>query len=232
MGGEGSARDVSSHDEAEVRLNRLLNLILETAVDALGFDAATVSARHPSRGIATVAATDQRYIQLDEAQYESGQGPCVTTLDDPGPIFLEDVLKSGDRWQHFARSAGEMGVRTSLSLNVPTESDELAASLNLYARHGIGMSEQEIQSATQYAKQLAAALLSMDAHRSTARLAKDLADAMQSRAVIEQAKGMVMAEQLVDADEAFKLLVRVSQREGVKVRDLAMRLVEQRTGRT
>jgi hypothetical protein len=232
MSDERSAPDGSTRDEAEVRLNRLMNLILEAAVEALGFDAATVSARHPTRGIATVAATDQRYIQMDDAQYESGQGPCVATLDDPVPIFLEDVPGSGDRWQHFARTAGEMGVHCSLSLNVPTESDQLAASLNLYARHAIEMSESEIESATRYATQLAAALLSMDAYRSTARLAQDLAEAMKSRAVIEQAKGMVMAEQSVDADEAFQVLVRVSQRQGIKVRELALRMVEQRTGRT
>ena len=123
-------------------------------------------------------------------------------------------------------------MQTSLSLNVPTESAELTASLNLYARRSIGMSEQEIQGTTRYAEQLAEALLSMDACRATAQLAEDLAEAMKSRSVIEQAKGMVMAEQLVDADEAFQLLARVSQREGIKVRDLASRLVEQRSGRT
>ena len=232
MSDEGSVGDVASRDEAEVRLNRLLNLILETAVESLGFDAATVSARHPTRGTATVAATDQRYLRLDDAQYESGQGPCVAMLDDPGLIFLEDAPASGDRWSHFARTAGEVGVQTSLSLNVPTQSAELTASLNLYARRSIGMSEQEIQGTTRYAEQLAEALLSMDACRATAQLAKDLAEAMKSRSVIEQAKGMVMAEQLVDADEAFQLLARVSQREGIKVRDLASRLVEQRSGRT
>ena len=63
-------------DAAEVRLNRLLNLILEAAVEALGFDAATVSARHGD-DLATIAATDQRVIPLDDAQYQTGQGPCL-----------------------------------------------------------------------------------------------------------------------------------------------------------
>jgi hypothetical protein len=67
-------------DAAEVRLNRLLNLILEAAVDALGFDAATVSARR-DQDVATIAATDQRLIGLDDAQYESGEGPCLEVLD-------------------------------------------------------------------------------------------------------------------------------------------------------
>jgi hypothetical protein len=60
-------------DAAEARLNRLLNLILETAVEALRFDAATITARDPDRGLGTIAATEQRLVELDEAQYESGQ---------------------------------------------------------------------------------------------------------------------------------------------------------------
>ena len=77
-------------DAAEVRLNRLLNLILEAAVEALGFDAATVTARHGS-DLATVGATDQRFIALDDAQYQSGEGPCLTVLDSHDPISLDDA---------------------------------------------------------------------------------------------------------------------------------------------
>src|SRR5436305_9213129 len=72
-------------DAAEVRLNRLLNVILEAAVEALGFDAATVSARHDG-DVATIVATDQRMIALDDAQYESGEGPCLTVLEPGDPI--------------------------------------------------------------------------------------------------------------------------------------------------
>ena len=61
-------------DAAEVRLNRLLNVILESAVEVLGFDAATVSARRGG-DVATIAATDQRMVALDDVQYGTGEGP-------------------------------------------------------------------------------------------------------------------------------------------------------------
>src|SRR6185312_16318390 len=124
--------DEGQPDAAEVRLNRLLNLILETAVEALGFSAATVTACHGD-DVSTVAATDQRLVDLDDAQYAGG-GPCVQTLDDPTPILLQDAARSDQRWEHFAHTAAHLGVRTSLSLHVPTDTDDLAASLNLYAR--------------------------------------------------------------------------------------------------
>src|SRR5437763_8982029 len=93
---DASMRDAGP-DAAEVRLNRLLNLLLESAVEALGFDAATVSARHGS-DVATVAATDQRFVALDEAQYDSDAGPCLAVLERHDPISLDDAADVADRW--------------------------------------------------------------------------------------------------------------------------------------
>jgi hypothetical protein len=214
-------------DTNEVRLNRLVNLILETAVEALGFSAATISARHAD-GLSTVGATDQRLIELDDAQYEGG-GPCVTTLDQHEPIFIDDVGRGDERWQHFAETATHLGVRSSLSLHIPTDSAEVAASLNLYSRERFENSDRQLRLATTYAEQLAATLQSVDAYRSTAKLAQDMAEAMRSRAVIEQAKGILMADERITAAEAFDRLANLSQHANLKLRDIARRLVEDRT---
>jgi GAF domain-containing protein len=214
-------------DAAEVRLNRLLNLILESAVDALGFDAATVTARQ-EKDMATIAATDQRLVALDDAQYETGEGPCLAVLDPHEPIPLDDASGSDDRWQHFARTAEHLGIHSSLSMHLPVDSEGLAASLNLYSHTRMALSEDEIARAVPFAEQLAAAIQSVDAHRSTAKLARNMAEAMRSRAVIEQAKGMLMAEEHIDADAAFQMLARLSQHANVKLREVAERIVEQR----
>ena len=86
-----------------------------------------------------------------------------------------------------------------------------------------------MRAAVPFAEQLAAAIVSVDAYRSTARLARDMADAMRSRAVIEQAKGMLMSEHRIDADQAFQRLTQLSQRSNVKLRDIAERIVTERT---
>ena len=214
-------------DVADVRLNRLLNLILETAVDALGFSAATITVRHDD-GMSTVGATDQRLVDLDQAQYEAG-GPCVQTLDDPAPVFLHDVADDADRWQHYADTAAELGVRSSLSLHVPTDSSEVAASLNLYSRELFDLEDRQLHSAETYAAQLAATLQSVDAYRATANLARNMAEAMRTRAVIEQAKGILMADERIGDEQAFERLVSLSQHANIKVRDVARRLVDERS---
>jgi GAF domain-containing protein len=215
-------------DAAEVRLNRLLNLILETAVEALGFSAATVSVRH-DKDVATVGATDQRLLGVDEAQYEDG-GPCIATLDQADPVFLRDVeTDSEEAWEHFAKTAAHLGVESSLSMHIPTDASEVAASLNLYSRSRIELSDRQMRLATSYAEQLAATLQSVDAYKSTAQLAQNMAEAMRSRAVIEQAKGIIMADEHLTDAEAFQRLASLSQHANVKVRDIAQRLVEERS---
>jgi hypothetical protein len=217
-----------SHDAADVRLNRLLNLILETAVDMLGFDAATVTTRHDG-SLSTVGATDQRVLLMDEAQYDSGEGPCLSVLDPSGPIIWthED---DEDRWQAFREAGQQLGVTSSLSLHVPAdEAAEFAASLNFYSRRNLVLAEEQMRGAEAFAAQLAAAMQTVDAAKATARLASGLAEAMRTRAVIEQAKGMLMAEKQISADEAFQLLSQTSQTANTKLRDVAQRLVTARS---
>lgn len=225
----GVTRFGNPSDAAETRLNRLLNLVLETAVDAMLFDAATASLRHDGE-VTTMAATDQRYLLLDEAQYAANDGPCLDVLEPHDPIVWN--AESQDlRWPLFRQTAQHAGVVTSLSVHVPIEEAEgLEASLNLYARGSIAVGEGQVRVGKSFADQVAAIIFSIDAHEATARLATGLADAMRTRAVIEQAKGILAADRRISTQEAFDVLVELSNHSNVKLRDVAIRLVAERTG--
>src|SRR4051794_2801570 len=217
-------------EAAEARLNRLLNYILETAVDVLGFDGVTVSARHDER-LSTVATTDQRLVAVDEAQYAANEGPCLAVLDPHDPITVADTSQLGDQWRFFADTAVHVGVVSSLSVHVPVEIDDIAASVNFYARRPFPIEQPKITLAEGFARQVAESMLALEEYRSTAALANHLAEAMKSRAAIEQAKGILIAEHDVDADQAFTMLVQLSQRSNTKLRDVAARIVADRTGK-
>lgn len=215
-------------DAGETRLNRLLNLVLETAVDAMLFDAATASLRHDGQ-LTTMAATDQRYLLLDEAQYAAHDGPCLTVLERHEPVIWHATSEE-QRWPLFRETAEHAGIATSLSVHVPIEAAEgLEASLNLYARGDFAVGEGQVRVGKSFADQVAAIIFSIEAHQATTRLAQGLADAMRTRAVIEQAKGILAAERRVTPDQAFQLLVELSQHSNIKLRDVAVRLVEERT---
>jgi GAF domain-containing protein len=214
---------------AEARLSRLLNLILEAAVETLGYDAASITARN-SGAVATVASTDQRVVELDEAQYVSGEGPCLDALERDTALVVNDAASTGDTWAGFAEAADGLGIRSTLSVGLPVDSRQMAASLNLYARRHLEASAEQVHLAERFAEQLAAAIGSMNAFRSVAQLADEMAEAMRSRAVIEQAKGMLMADRRITDEEAFHVLVERSQRSNLKLREVAAALVREHAG--
>ena len=91
------------------------------------------------------------------------------------------------------------------------------------------LDQRQIRLAASYAEQLAATLQRVDAYRSTANLARSIAEAMRTRAVIEQAKGIVMADEHIDDEQTFQRSVSLSQHSNVKVREIGRRLVEERS---
>jgi hypothetical protein len=121
-----------------------------------------------------------------------------------------------------------MGMTTSLSLHVPADVEDVAASFNLYARRQMNVADATVRAAQNVAAQLAAALQSVENYRATARLAEQMAEAMRTRAVIEQAKGILIGERGITADEAFEILRGLSQRANTKLREVAARLVADR----
>jgi hypothetical protein len=146
------------------------------------------------------------------------------------PIYLNDAREARDRWPHFAQTAQHLGVHSSLSLHLPVADGSLAASMNLYATQTLHLSDNQVAAAVSIGEPVSEALKVAEAYRAAVRLAENLAEAMRSRAVIEQAKGMLMAEQQLTADDAFTLLTRLSQRSNRKLREVARELVERRSG--
>jgi AmiR/NasT family two-component response regulator len=72
----------------------------------------------------------------------------------------------------------------------------------------------------------------MHLYQAQGQMAEQLQSAMQSRAVIEQAKGILMGDRRCDAEQAFNILVKLSQDSNRKLREVAQAVVDQATGRT
>ena len=218
----------SAADAAETRLNRLMNMIVETAVEMVGADGATVTVSHGG-AYGSVTATDQRWLGLDDAQYAEGVGPCLAALERRQPV----IWSSGDdeaAWRLFRQTAEHAGIASSLSVHLPLDGvDGVEGSLNFYSRQPDHASAAQVRAAEGYAEQLAMAMLSVEAHRATAGLARGLAEAMRTRAVIEQAKGILISEEGVDAVAAFDRLREMSNQQNVKLLAVAQRLVDERS---
>jgi GAF domain-containing protein len=177
----------------------------------------------------TAIFTDEAAPEIDQAQYATGEGPCLDAFREERVMRIDSTLRPG-RWQAFRAAAAEHGIRSTLSLPLLVEKASVGA-LNLYANRERAFSQEDEETATLFASQAAIVLANAQAYWDARELSSGLAEAMKHRAAIEQAKGMLMAAQGIDEDEAFQMLVQASQRENAKLRDVAQRIVDNAVAR-
>jgi GAF domain-containing protein len=175
------------------------------------------------RGATTVASSDVRASQVDEIQYGHQQGPCLHTLD-TGEVVVIDDLADDDRWAAYQMPALSHGVRSSLSLPLHTDGQVIGA-LNIYATQPGVFGPGEQFAAGRFADEAARALALAVRIAERTDMSRHLQNALASRAVIDQALGIVMGQNRCTADEAFELLRRASQNRNVKLRDIAAEMV-------
>lgn len=202
--------------------------VLQTVADLAkrtipGVDEASVSLVREGLQ-ATVVTTAALATELDEAQYAVNRGPCVDAAFG-GEVREITDMRAEERWPEFAASAVERGVLSAMAVPVPVQQQVLAA-LNLYAHQSDAFDEESCRLAVEFASYAGVAIANMHLYMSSTQLATQLQEAMQSRAVIDQAKGILMGQRRIPAAEAFDLLVALSQASNRKLRDVAQALVD------
>jgi len=169
----------------------------------------------------TAVFTDPASPQIDATQYETGEGPCLDAFRENSIFSVEDTGRE-TRWPAFAKTAADHGVLSTLSLPLTAGPGALGA-LNLYSKTLKGFVDED--EAAMFAVQAAIVLSNAQAFWATQQLATDLEVALESRAVIEQAKGIIIGARRCSSDAAFDLLVQQSQHENRKLREVAAEIV-------
>ncbi|WP_233498494.1 GAF and ANTAR domain-containing protein [Blastococcus sp. TF02A-26] len=178
-----------------------------------------------SRHKATSAAfTGPLSVQLDESQYSRGEGPCLEAAVGQEIQEITDAREE-TRWPGHARECVARGSLSSMSVPLPVK-ESVHGALNLYATEAHAFGDQAKAVATEFASYAAIAVQNRQLYDSTRELAEHLDTAMRTRAVIEQAKGILMSQRRCDAAEAFNLLAAASQRSNRKLRDIAQAIVD------
>jgi GAF domain-containing protein len=171
----------------------------------------------------TAAFTDDTALELDAAQYEAGSGPCLDAFRHHQVFRIGDVEKDL-QWPAFSEVAAAHGVDSVLSVPLLARHEGVGA-LNFYSRVRGAFSENDVRTALHFATYAAILLANSQAYWDAHQLGQDLAEAMSARATVEQAKGIVIGARRCSADEAFEMLVRVSQRTNRSLHHVAEELV-------
>jgi GAF domain-containing protein len=208
----------------------LLNDVAEFAVQAIpGVDGAGVTlidADSCTPRAEAWAATPQFVRDIDALQYDVlDEGPCVTCMRTRRPT-VSGSIGSDDRWPHFGGHVARMGVHSALSLPLMI-ADQVIGAINAYAHQRDAFAEHAVQLGAQFAGPAAVSVYNAQLLASAQERTDRLQRALSSRAVIDQAIGIVRSRSGGSAEEAFERLARLSQADNVKLNVVAERLVEE-----
>jgi GAF domain-containing protein len=212
--------------EADEVPDDVLGRLTELAAELVpGGTAAAVTIAMAS-GTLTFASSDQRLDELHRLQLDSDGGPVAETLRHNEPRRVDDTAAER-RWPAFCRAAAKAGFASCLVLPLRTDRQP-AGAVALYGPEPGVFRGAAHDVALLVAAQGGAAVHNAALYRTCRRLVDNLHAGLESRAVIEQAKGVLHAELGVSPDEAFHLLSRYSQNTNQRVRKISARLVEGR----
>lgn len=173
--------------------------------------------------IATPVFTDPRVIEIDAAQHQCGEGPCLDAITEGGSVYAEDLTDDA-RWLRFGPQAAAAGIRSALAFGLSNNGTRGA--LNLYARYPRAFGVIDRGKGLLLAGLGDQALSAAEAHEDEDRRVENLEAALVTREVIGQAQGILIERERVTADQAFDILRRASQHLNVKLRDVAQTLVD------
>jgi GAF domain-containing protein len=212
-------------DSVEQFLHELAVLAARTVRDGMSCG---MTLRPHGRPTPVSACSDPLASEADRVQMRIGDGPALRALRDARPQHVNDTATE-NRWPRFCRQAASLGVRSCYALPLMT-GGELAGALVLYGRRPGAFGPEEIRRAERFARNAAGALTLALRLASCADQNDQLRSSIMSRAVIDQALGVIMATQRCPQDKAFALLRSVSQNTNVKIRDLAASIVSNVSG--
>jgi GAF domain-containing protein len=218
---QASLLDAGSDGEGDGALQSITGLTV-AVID--GCDAASLSVTGAG-GVTTRAASGPLATALDEIQYRTGEGPSLDAIS-TGALSRPTPPAGETRWPRFWSESRAEGLQGTLSAPVRVE-QRVVGSLNLYARSSpFDLTEQDELLGVLLASHAAMALAAERAAERHAAVVDQLNQALASRDLIGQAKGILMAREGCNSDQAFDMLRRASQRLNQKLREVAEGIIQ------
>ena len=229
--------------EVQEELAGLQDALLHTdTVDQFLHELAVLAARTVSEGMScgmalrqrgrvprtATACSDSLAAEADRVQYTAGEGPAAHVLRHGRRVRIQDTA-THDKWPGFCRQAASLGIRSCYALPLIVDGQPVGA-LVLYARRPAAFGPGETKRADRFASDASGALTLALRMASCADLNDQLRSSIESRAVIDQALGVIMATEHCPQDRALALLKNISQNNNVRLRDLAASIVTSASG--
>jgi len=191
-----------------------LRAVIDMAVESGPCDAVSLTTLGRGRTVTTEAHSSDQVLQADRLQYELGEGPCLDAVWTNGVYLVPNLIADG-RWPRWAPRAAELGIAASMSVHLFTNTK--LGSLNMYSLTPRQFDLTDIETARVIAAHASVVL-------AYAHTTEGLFRALDSRNLIGQAQGMLMARYGLTPPKAFAVLRRYSQHHNVKLTELCEQL--------
>jgi GAF domain-containing protein len=211
-------------------VREILKDLAEFARTAIpGVDGAGVTLVRDTSGslrVQTWAVTAAFVEEIDTAQYEDlDEGPCITCMRSRRAV-VSGSLGNDVRWPHFGGRVARIGVHSVLALPLLV-GQRVVGAINSYAYERDAFTDHAVEFGSHFAGPAAVSLYNAQLLAGARAQTERLQRALASRAVIDQAIGIIRSRSGVSADEAFERLTRLSQAENLKLHLVAERLVSE-----
>jgi GAF domain-containing protein len=197
-----------------------LHLLTDRSVALLAVSAAGVLLADPRGQLRVAAASSEAAGLVELFQIQNDQGPCLDCFRTARPVAAADLSDPDPRWPRFAAAATSAGFRAVQALPMRLR-EQVIGALNLFATTPGRFSPAELRLGQALADVATIGLLHERNLRRSETAAEQLQAALNSRVVIEQAKGKIAERYGMDMDQAFRLLREHARNTNQRLTDLA-----------
>jgi transcriptional regulator with GAF, ATPase, and Fis domain len=202
-----------------------LHQVTVRCAEVLGVSAAGVLLADQRGTLQVVAASTEQTRLLELLQLQTDQGPCPECFHTGRPIAVADLSSAADRWPRFIAAAREVGFASVHALPMRLRTDVIGA-LNLFGTQPGALDADTIRLGQALADVATIGLLQARAIHQRDTIAEQLQSALNSRVIIEQAKGVIAERRQLDMDQSFTLLRSTARSSNRRLSDLARAIVD------
>src|SRR6478735_5545318 len=202
-----------------------LSTLTERSVELLNADAAGVILNDLHGNLHVVASTSDAAQVLELFELQNDEGPCLDCFKGGRAVVNVDIADARSRWPRFSAAAAEVGYRSAHAIPLRLR-DAVVGAMNLFCRDDTRLSDDDIALGQALADIATIGLLQERAVRQSGLIAEQLQIALNSRIMVEQAKGVLLASASVPVDQAFQLMRDYSRRNNRSLKIVAQSVID------
>jgi GAF domain-containing protein len=212
----------------DYEVNEFLRMLMERCAEVFEVTTAGVMLESADGHLRIAAALSAEMEELEQAEVDNEDGPCHEAYRTGEPVVADDLDTSdvADRWPRVVDRMREMGLKAVYAFPLRLRDDRIGA-LNLYRAAPGAFRDEDVRLAQAMADVATIGILQVRKLESAEQRAGQLQHALDSRVVIEQAKGIVSARRDVSVDEAFHAIRRHARSHGRNIHEVARSIIEE-----